>query len=47
MAIDKTYLVKVSEKHQGERLEDIKDGLHHTFNQVLNKARGDYRREMI
>ena len=40
-AIDKTYQVKVNEKHHGDRLEDIKDGLHHMFYQVLNEAWGD------
>ena len=35
VAIDRTYQVKVSEKHHGERLED------HMFNQVLNETRGD------
>ena len=34
-SIDRTYQVKVSEKHHGEQLED------HMFNQVLNEARGD------
>ena len=31
----------MNEKHYGERLEDIKDRLHHMFDQVLNEAWGD------
>ena len=27
-AIDRTYLVKINGKHHGEKLEDIRDGLH-------------------
>ena len=33
--------MKVDEYHYGERLEDIRDGLHQMFDQVLNEARGD------
>ena len=40
-AVDRTYQVKVAEYHHGERLKDIKDGLHQMFDQVLNEARGD------
>ena len=39
-ALDRTYQVKVDEYHHGERLEDIRDGLHQTFDQVLNEAGG-------
>ena len=27
-AVDRTYQVKINEEHHGERLEDIRDGLH-------------------
>ena len=40
-AVDRTYQVKVDDYHHGERLEDIRDGLHQMFDQVLNGARGD------
>ena len=40
-AVDRTYQVKVAEYHHGERLEDIRDGLHQMFDHVLNEARGD------
>ena len=40
-AVDRTYQVKVAEYHHGERLEDIRDGLHQMFDQVLKEARGD------
>ena len=40
--VDRTYQVKVAEYHHGERLEDIRDGLHQMFDQVLNEARGDF-----
>ena len=39
MAIDKTYQVKVDEEHSGQRLEDIRDGLHRMFERVLEDAR--------
>ena len=32
-AVDRTYQVKVDEYHHGERLEDIRDGLHQMFGQ--------------
>ena len=40
-AIDRTYQVKINEKHHGEKLEDIRDGLHQMFEHVLQEARGD------
>ena len=40
-AVDRTYQVKVDEYNHGERLEDIRDGLHQMFDHVLNEARGD------
>ena len=33
--------MKVDEYHHGERLEDIRDGVHQMFDQVLNEAWGD------
>ena len=35
-AVDRTYQMKMDEYHYGERLEDIRDGLHQMFDQVLN-----------
>ena len=40
-AVDRNYHIKVDEYHHGERLEDIRDGLHQMFDHVLNEARGD------
>ena len=40
-AIDRTYQVKINEKHHGEKLEDIRDGLHQMFEHVLQEARGE------
>ena len=40
-AIDRTYQVKINKKHHGEKLEDIRDGLHQMFEHVLQEARGD------
>ena len=40
-AIDKIYQVKVDEEHHGQRLEDIRDGLHRMFEHVLQEARGN------
>ena len=33
--------MKINEKHHGEKLEDIRDGLHQMFEHVLQEARGD------
>ena len=33
--------MKVNEQHHGEKLEDLRDGLHQMFEQVLQEARGD------
>ena len=41
VALDRTYQVKVDELHHGERLEDIREGLHQMFHHVLQEARGD------
>ena len=40
-AVDRTYQVKIDEEHHGERLEDIREGLHQMFHQVLQEARGN------
>ena len=40
-AVNRTYQVKVHEQHNGERLQDIRDGLHQMFDDVLHEARGD------
>ena len=40
-AVDRTYQVKINEEHHGERLENIRDGLHQMFDHVLQEARGD------
>ena len=34
--------MKVNENHHGEKLEDIRDGLHQMFEHVLQEARGDF-----
>ena len=40
-AIDRTNQVKINKKHHGEKLEDIRDGLHQMFEHVLQESRGD------
>lgn len=40
-AVDRTYQVKIDEQYNGERLADMRQGLHHMFNDVLEQARGD------
>ena len=40
-AVDRTYLIKIDEKHQGQNLRGIQDGLHRMFEDVLNQAKGD------
>ena len=39
-AVDRTYLIKINEKHQGQNLRGVQDGLHRMFEDVLNQARG-------
>ena len=48
-AVDRTYQVKVDEQHHGERLEDMRDGLHQMFDHMLNEdlARNDLGRVII
>ena len=38
-AVDRTYQVKVDERHHGERIEDIREGLHQMFHHILQEAR--------
>ena len=40
-AVDRTYQVKVDERHHGERLEDFREGHHQMFHHVLQEARGN------
>ena len=39
--VDRTYLIKIEEKHQGQNLRGVQDGLHRMFEDVLNQARWD------
>ena len=40
-AVDQTYQVKIDEEHHGERLEEIREGLHQMFEHVLQEGRGN------
>ena len=40
-AVDRTFQVKIHQQHHGQRLNDVRRGLHEMFNGVLNQARGD------
>ena len=40
-AVDWTYQVKIHQQHHGQRLNDVRDGLHQMIDDVLNQARGD------
>ena len=40
-AVDRTYRVKVDERHHGLRLQDVQNGLHQMFEEVLERARGN------
>ena len=39
-AVDRTYQVKIDEEYRGQRLEDVLQGLHQMFDDVLDQARG-------
>ena len=39
-AVDRTYQVKVDEQYHGQQLQDVREGLHDMFQEVLNEARG-------
>ena len=41
VTIDTTYQVKFSDRYQGQRLRDIRRGLHRMFKDILQEARGD------
>ena len=40
-AVDRTYQVKIDEQYSGQSLLDVRQGLHQTFDDVLDQARGD------
>ena len=40
-AIDTTYQVQIDDRYQGQRLRDIRRGLHRMFEDILDEARGD------
>ena len=40
-AVDRIFQVKIHQQHHGQRLNDVRRGLHEMFNGVLNQARGD------
>ena len=39
--VDRTYRMKVDERHHGLRLQDVQNGLHQIFEEVLERARGN------
>ena len=40
-AVDRTYQVHIHEDYRGQRLRDIRQGLHRMFEDILDQARGD------
>ena len=40
-AVDTTYQVQIDDRYQGQRLRDIRRGLHRMFEDILDEARGD------
>ncbi|XP_060564754.1 uncharacterized protein LOC132723964 [Ruditapes philippinarum] len=40
-AMDRTYQVKIDEQYNGQRLQDVRQGLHQMFEDVLEEARGN------
>ena len=40
-AVDTTFQVKVNDRYRGQRLRDIRRGLHGMFEDILQEARGD------
>ena len=40
-AIDTTYQVQIDDRYRGQRLRDIRRGLHQMFEDILDEARGD------
>ena len=39
--IDTTYQVQIDDRYLGQRLRDIRRGLNHMFEDILDKAQGD------
>ena len=37
-AIDTTYQIQIDNRYQGQRLRDIRRGLHHIFENILDEA---------
>ena len=40
-AVDTTYQVQIDDRLRGQRLRDIRRGLHQMFEDILDEARGD------
>jgi hypothetical protein len=40
-AVDRTYQVKIDEQYNGQRLQDVRQGLHQMFEDALEEARGN------
>ena len=40
-AVDTTYQVQIDDRYRGQRLRDIRQGLHRMFEDILDEARGD------
>ena len=40
-AVDTTYQVQIDDRYRGQRLRDIRQGLHRIFEDILDEARGD------
>ena len=40
-AVDTTYQVQINDRYRGQRLRDIRRGLHRMFEDILDEARGD------
>ena len=40
-AVDTTYQVQIDDRYRGQRLRDIRRGLHRMFEDILDEARGD------
>ena len=39
--MDRTYQVKVDEKYNGQKIQDVRQGMHRMFDDILDHARGD------
>ena len=40
-AVDTTYQVQIDDRYRGQGLRDIRRGLHHMFEDILNEESGD------